>query len=254
MKKRFKTIAVVQARMGSTRLPGKVLLPLAGEPVLWWMAKRINFAESIDQVVVSTTRTLLNMPIIEFCLENHIHFYNYMGDENDVLNRVLATAKKYDADIIVDITADCPCVDPRHIDYLVEKLKTELMGYEALDYVSNDIITRSWPDGLDIQCYWTRTLQKCKKLFNPTQHCGWNIAQHPETFNIFHWRAPQPMNLPELGITLDTPEDYDLLKIIFNQFGHNPMFTAEGVVSFIIKNPELFKINSSIKRKNPEEG
>jgi len=252
-----KTVAIIQARMASTRLPGKVLLPLAGEPVLWWMAKRVSLADSVDRVVIATTARAPNDPI---CVHEKqginrfagAYIHRYAGEEDDVMGRVISAAEAHDADIIVDLTADCPCVDPRHIDELIRRLKTEL--YPDLDYVSNDIVARSWPNGLDIQCYWARTLQKCKDLFDPPKHCGWNIAQHPEVFSIYQWQPPQSMYWPDLGLTLDTPEDYGLLKIIFDRFGHNPAFTAEGVVNFLAENPELIKINQSVQRKTPEEG
>ena len=253
-----KVVAIIQARMSSTRLPGKVLLSLAGEPVLWWMAKRASLADSVDRVVIATTARSQNDPI---CIHEKqgvnrfpAYVYRYAWEEDDVIGRVISTAEAHGADIIVDITADCPCIDPRHIDKLIKKLKMRLnSNLEHFDYVSNDIVDRSWPNGLDIQCYWTRTLQRCKDLFNPQKHCGWNIAQHPEAFNIYHWQAPPLMYFPDLGLTLDTPEDYELLKIIFDKFGHNPAFSAEGVVDFLVKNPELIKINSSVQRKVSEE-
>lgn len=263
-----KVIAIIQARMESTRLPGKVLLPLAGEPMLWWIAKRASLADSVDKVVIATTARSQNDPI---CIHEKqgidrfhgAYIYRYSGEEDDLIGRVISAAETHGADIIIDLTADCPCIDPKHIDKLIRKLKTGLnSNLEHFDYVSNDIVDRSWPNGLDIQCYWTRTLQRCKVLFNPQKHCGWNIAQHPEIFNIYHWQAPSfdiktgehTMYWPALGLTLDTPEDYKLLKIIFDRFGHNPAFTAEGVVNFLAKNSELIEINWSVQRKVPEEG
>jgi len=251
-----KTVAIIQARMASTRLPGKVLLPLAGDPALWWVTKRVSLSKAVDEIIIATTQAESNDPIREFCLSNMLNCYSYPGNENDLIGRVLAAAERQnDADIIIDVTSDCPMVDPNHIDKLIVKLKWALTpNLERYDYISNDIVDRSWPNGLDIQVYWARTLQKCKDLFNPEKHCGWNIAQHPEVFNVYHWEAPESMYFPDLGLTLDTPEDYELLKIVFDRFGHNPSFTAEGVVDFLSKNPELIKINQSVQRKSPEEG
>lgn len=253
-----KVVAIIQARMSSIRLPGKVLLSLAGEPVLWWIAKRVSLADSIDRIVIATTARPQNDPI---CIHEKqginrfpAHIYRYAGEEDDVIGRVISAAEVHGADIIVDLTADCPMVDPNHIDELIRRLKYGLnSNNEHFDYASNDVVDRSWPNGLDIQCYWTRTLQRCKDLFNPQKHCGWNIALH-EIFSIYHWQAPPSMDWPDLGLTLDTPEDYELLKIIFDRFGHNPSFTAEGVVNFLMKNPELVRINQSVPRKAPEEG
>ena len=249
----MKVVAIIQARMQSTRLPGKVLLPLAGKPVLWWMAKRASLAEFVDRVVVATKGSPANEPMFHCSdLWSLCNFHIYHGDEDDVIGRVLSAANHFDADIIVDITADCPMIDPKHIDKLIKKLK--MLKDQNLDYVSNDIVSRSWPNGLDVQVYWTDALIKCKRLFNPRQHCGWNIAQHPEIFNIYHWRARPSMRWPELGLTLDTPEDYEMLKILFDKFGKDdPGFSAEEVIKFLKKNREYIT-NSDVKRKTPEEG
>ena len=249
-----KVVAIIQARMQSTRLPGKVLLPLAGKPVLWWIAKRASLAKLVDDVMVATCASEANYPIYSFCQREEIDVFSYTGEENDVIGRVLAAAEWSRADIIVDITADCPMVDPRHIDNLIMKLKKITEFYkDQLDYVTNDIVSRSWPDGFDIQVYWRDALERCKDLFVPKQHCGWNIAQHPEIFNIYHWKARPSMHWPELGLTLDTPEDYEMLKILFKKFGDDPGFSSEAIITFLRKNPEYI-INTNVKRKSPEEG
>ena len=255
-----KVVAIIQARMSSTRLPGKVLLPLAGKPVLWWIAKRALLAEFVDVAVIATTWDSKNDPINGFCnyegvfddIDKGCVLYRYTGKENDVIGRVIAAANFRRADIVVDITADCPAIDPKHIDKLIKKLK--MLKDQNLDYVSNDVVSRSWPDGLDIQVYWTDALIKCKRLFNPQQHCGWNIAQHPEVFNIHHWRARPSMRWPELGLTLDTLEDYEMLKVLFDKFGKDDSgFSAETVIKFLKKNREYIT-NADVRRKTPEEG
>ena len=246
-----KVVAIIQARMNSTRLPGKVLLPLAGKPVLWWMLKRISLAESVDEIAIATGSDISNQPIIDFSWDNeesipHSH-YSFGGDEEDVLGRVLAAADYFQADIIVDITADCPMVDPRHIDALIGLL----MKDKSLDYASN-CVCRDWPDGLDIQVYWTDALIKVKRRFNPPNHVGWNIAQHPEHFTLNHWHAP--IHWPDLGLTLDTPEDYEMLLNLFQIFGlDDPGFYAEDAVRYLKKNPKLIT-NKNVIRKIPEEG
>jgi len=140
-------------------------------------------------------------------------------------------------------------IDPRHVNHLISILLTD----PQIDYASN-CIQRSWPDGLDIQVYKTGALAETIDLFFPTQHAGWNIAQHPDVFKIDNWPAPPDMCWPELGLTLDTPEDYKLLQIIFEKFGKNPGFAVESVVKFLRDNPELVEINKNVRRKTPEEG
>jgi len=255
MVNKSKVVAIIQARMQSSRLPGKVLLPLAGHSVLWWMVKRASLAKLVDEIVIATTINPANDPIRfkkyfgKESLSVDWNIFSYNGIEDDVIGRVLDCADEYKADIIVDLTADCPMVSPHNIDTLIKLL----LKYD-FDYVSNCII-RSWPDGLDIQVYKTEALQECKDLFSPQQHCGWNIAQYPVIFKTQHYGAPNAdMCWPELGLTLDTPEDYELLKIIFDIFGMNPGFHIENVIEFLIQNPHLVEINKSVRRKAPEEG
>ena len=244
-----KVVAVVQARMSSARLPGKVLLSLASKPVLWWICARCILANRIDNIVVATTSDPSNDPIADkHYLPYGCEAFRYEGDENDVIGRVLAAADQVKTDIIVDITADCPMIDPRHIDHLIKMLIKN-----DLDYVSN-CVRRTWPDGFDVQVYTREALAWTKGQLNPKQHAGWNIARHPEVFKIMNWPASSDMHWPDLGLTLDTREDYVLLQILFREFGDDPAFAVEDVVKFLKANPELVEINKGIRRKTPEEG
>ena len=247
-KKKNKVVAIIQARMASSRLPGKALLPLGlnNNSVLWWMLKRASLAKLVDEAVIATVLSNPNCPIRDAFPDQT---YSWAGNENDVMGRVLWVAKKTNAEIIVDLTGDCPLVDPIHIDNLIKIL----LNWEY-EYVSNCVPERTWSDGLDIQIYCTKILKRCKEIFNPSQHCGWNIGQHPKIFDGSCNIAHGDMYWPELGLTLDTTEDYKLLKIIFNKFGHNPKFHIEDVICFLKLHPELVEINSSVRRKIPEEG
>ncbi|MBU2249414.1 MAG: NTP transferase domain-containing protein [Gammaproteobacteria bacterium] len=246
--KNKKVVAIVQARMQSTRLPGKVLLPLNNKPALQWIVERIRLAKLVDEVVVAIPYSEADFPIYSFCKLKGFHCFSYKGKEDDVIGRVLTAAEWAEANIIVDITGDCPMVDPRHIDCLIKNL----IDFENLDYVSNDIVKRSWPDGLDIQVYWTTTLKKCKEKYNPNQHCGYNIPTS-SGFDYYNWPAPQEFHWPELGLTLDTPKDYKMLSKLFDKFGHDPGFKVEDVIKFLRANPDWIT-NTNVRRKKPEEG
>jgi spore coat polysaccharide biosynthesis protein SpsF len=241
-----KTIAIITARMRSTRLKGKVLLPLYGKPALRWVADRCAMA-NIDGVVIATTADPSNDPIEEVLSDYLVFRYSGNENENDVIGRVLAAADWIGADIIVDVSGDCPLVDGRHIDHLLTMLIDD-----DLDYVSN-VGERTWPDGCDIQTYRTEALVRVQKEFQPKTHTGWNILQHPETFSIANWAAPPHMYWPSLAITLDTVSDYELLSIIFNRFGCNPAFQVEKVIEWLEDNPHLLDINKHVKRKDPEK-
>lgn len=238
-----KTIAIITARMRSSRLPNKVLLPLYGKPALRWVADRCNQA-NIDGVVIATTADPSNDPIIDVLGRDYLCF-RYSGNEEDVLDRTLAAANWIGAETIIEVTGDCPLVDPRYIDHLIAML---IDG--DLDYVSN-AVERTWPDGLDIQVYTHLALHLCRKYHNPPNHVGWNIMQHPETYSILNWPAPPEMHFPTWGLTLDCLADYELLSIIFNRFGINPAFQVEKVVEWLRDNPALLNINRHVKRKDP---
>lgn len=239
-----KTVAIITARMQSSRLPGKVLLPLYGKPALRWVADRCDQAKLVNGIIIATTANSLNDPIQE-ALGNDYLVFRYKGDEEDVLERVLAAAKWVDADVIVDISGDCPLVDERHIDKLINVLRKQ-----NLDYASN---IATFPNGLDVQVCTSRALAKVKELFNPEHHVSWNIKQHLEVFDTFDWIARPGMSHRDWGLTLDEIDDYKLLKIIFDHFGKNPSFTAEEVAAYLTTNPHLLDINRKVQRKNPEK-
>jgi spore coat polysaccharide biosynthesis protein SpsF len=248
-----KITAIIFARMRSTRLPRKVLMPLNRKSSLWWMTNRCLNSKYINDVIIATTSHPANKPInehIDYFFKNSdkVKVFNYMGGENDVMGRMIAAATENDTDVIVDLTSDCPLVDSSHIDFLIEMLLNN-----DIDYAAN-CIDRSFPDGLDIQVYYTEVLKECKKIFAPLHHVGINIGHNPEYFNVLNWVAPKNMYFPDWGLTLDTPEDYQLLKIIFDKFGCDVFFKVEDVVKYINENSELLEINSSIKRKEIWEG
>ena len=164
-----KVVAIIQARMASTRFPGKVMKEIYGKPVLQWMVERVKLAEVVDDIVIATT--LNSEEIVLLCIEeNYLHFVGYV--EEDVLSRVYRTAILYEADIIVDLTGDCPLVDPIHISLLVKEVKDNHYGY------ASNIRPRSWPDGFDVQVYKRDILEMLhRNIQDPKdrQHTGWNI-------------------------------------------------------------------------------
>jgi spore coat polysaccharide biosynthesis protein SpsF len=247
---KLKVVAIIQARMNSSRLPGKVLLPLNKKPVLWWMINRVSQAKLVDEIVIATYNDLSNIPIKNFsndCKLPHTLFI-YEGKENKVIERVRDAARETEADIIVDITADCPMVDPQHIDRMLEII----LANPKIDYISN-CIKRDWPDGLDIQVYYTDAIEDCIDIYHPQQHAGWNIPQHADKFNCIHWPAPPNMHWPDLGLTLDAQEDYKMLSWLFDNILMGCDFKIEDIIK-ILKESSSLITNQSVKRKTPKEG
>lgn len=246
-----KVMAVVLARMGSERFPGKNLAEcLNGRSCLELLIERVLRSKMIDKVIIATTEEKQDDIIAEMFREGWTYDIDvFRGSTNDVIGRVGGAADHFKATHIVDITADCPFVDPVHIDYLVAMLLAK-----DKDYVSN-VMKRTWPDGFDIQVYTKKALDLILENTESAirKNAGWNFVEYKEFFKVDNWEAPWAMRYPDWGLTFDTSEDYKLIKEIYSCFGHNN-FSAEELVKFLLLNPELLEINKSVKRKNPEEG
>ncbi|MGE5370813.1 MAG: cytidylyltransferase domain-containing protein [Solirubrobacterales bacterium] len=244
-----KIVATIEARMTSSRLPGKVLMDLAGKPSLQQIVERLKRSRYLDDVVVATTVNATDDPIVELCREIGCTYYR--GSEEDVLLRVLKAAKSAKADIIVEITGDCPVIDWRHVDYLIE------MFYSGTyDYAAN-IIERTFPRGFDTQVFPVAVLDRVNQLTDDQQdheHVSLYIYHHPETFRLVNWTAPPDLHHPEMEITLDTLEDYRLIQAIYDElYPGNPDFSAGDVVGLLLRKPELLEIISNVRRKTPHQ-
>ena len=156
MKNNRRIVATIEARMTSTRLPGKVLLKIGGKPALEYMIKRIEQSKLIDEIVVATTTKDSDLPIIDLCAR--VGCKHFRGSEQDVLLRVLDAAKSVGADIIVELTGDCPFIDPEIIDKLIE-----LYFSRDYDYASN-VVERSFPDGFDTQVFSVKSLERVSEM------------------------------------------------------------------------------------------
>jgi spore coat polysaccharide biosynthesis protein SpsF len=242
-----KICATIEARMTSSRLPGKVLLDLEGKSALQHIIERLKRSKYIDDVVVATTVNVTDDPIIDLC--KGINCSYYRGSEEDVLLRVLDAAKSVNADIIVEITGDCPVIDWRHADHLIE-----LFFLGDYDYAAN-IIERTFPRGFDTQVFPVSILEDVNKSTQNKadhEHVSLYIYSHPEKYRLVNWKADEKLFHPEFEITLDTLEDYELIKNVYNiLYKENPDFSAEDVVKLLIESPEILDVIKNIKRKNP---
>ncbi len=243
----LKIVAIIEARMGSSRLPGKVLFPLLEKPVLQHIIERINRSKYVDEVVVATTENVLDDKIVEFC--QNFDFKYYRGSEEDVLLRVLNAAKSSQADIIVEICGDCPVIDWRHIDKSIE-----LFFSGDYDYVSNNI-EKTFPIGLRVQVYPISVLEGVNQLTDSEadhEHVTLYIYSNPKKFKLLNWSAKGDMIHPEIEVTLDTAEDYELIKFIFSQlYPNNNDFTALDVLRLFLDNPKIKDYTKNVKRKDP---
>lgn len=225
------------------------MLPFVGKPGLEMMIERLKRSKTLDDIVVATTMNKQDNVIVDLCRRLKIPFYR--GSEEDVLGRLTAAADSVGADIIVETTSDCPAIDWRHVDHLVALF---LSG--NYDYVSN-IIARSFPIGFDTQVFPFSVLEKVESIAKERtyrEHPSFYIYTHPKEFRLKNWKAGGKMFWPDLRVTLDTKEDYQLLSELFDHFyPENPDFSANDVVDFLRRHPELVAINARVKKKNPYE-
>jgi spore coat polysaccharide biosynthesis protein SpsF len=241
----MKTIATIEARMTSSRLPGKVLLPAGGKPMLQHLVERLRAVSSLDGIVLATTINSSDDELEKFA--GYIGIDCYRGSEEDVMSRVIGAGSSVNAEIIVEITGDCPIIDPQIIEQTIR------MYYaNPADYVSNAHI-KSYPNGMDTQVFLLETLKRSADMTDDKldhEHVTLHIRNHPEIFSQVQLVAPPELNWPELGLTLDEPADYELLKQIIEHFGNkNPLFSCLDVVRLLRERPEWVAINHEVLRK-----
>jgi len=250
VKNNRRIVATIEARMTSTRLPGKVLLKIGGKPALEYMIKRIEQSKLIDEIVVATTTKDSDLPIIDLCAR--VGCKHFRGSEQDVLLRVLDAAKSVGADIIVELTGDCPFIDPEIIDKLIE-----LYFSRDYDYASN-VVERSFPDGFDTQVFSVKSLERVSEMTDDPidrVHVSCYFYKNPHKFKLANLTAPEELTWPDLRLTLDEEADYHLLKLIAEKLEHHKgMFSALDVISLLKQEPYLIKINKHVKTKEINDG
>lgn len=235
-------LALIQARMGSTRLPGKVLKPLAGRPVIDHVIKRVATAERVDDVMVVTSIDRNNLPLISRVTEQGIGIF--VGSENDVLDRFWQAVRLTDADTIVRVTADCPIIDPAIIDRVIG-----LHQEEGFDYTSN-IDPPTWPDGLDVEVVSRPVLEIAwrEATTNPDrEHVTPFVRRHRRRFTIGNLASDR--DLSGFRWTLDEEADYRFLRAVFEEVGNDgAMFGLQQVLELLDRRPDISGINSGIER------
>ncbi len=236
----MKIVAIVQARMGSTRLPNKVMKPIVGVPMIELLLTRLAEASQIDQIVLATSTDERNNPLVE-----HIQKLGYAcvrGSENNVLDRYLVAARKMQADVIVRITGDCPLIDPVLVDQIIVQFKTE-----GVDYISN-FAPASYPDGLDTEVFTIEALERAgRESYDPFDHE--HVTPYLRKSGLFKTSVVQHSeDLSSLRWTVDEPADFEVVSNVFAHFEPNVYFSWTEVLELQYKNPPLFTANNKIIR------
>lgn len=245
----MKVLGIVQARMGSTRLPNKVLMNIMDKPLLWHMIYRLKHSKEITQLIIATSTNKIDDPIEIFC--SSIDIECFRGSENDVLSRFYYAAIKYGGDIIARFTGDCPLIDPLISD---DVIKTHIAS--SGDYSSNTL-KRTFPRGLDTEVFSFRVLEKAFNNANKEyerEHVTPYIYENPKLFKLINLEAKGKLRRPDIRITVDTKEDLKLVREIYSQlYKPNQIFYTEDIIKLLNKNPRLLEINKNVKQKQLKE-
>lgn len=240
------TLAIIQARMGSSRLPGKVLMDLCGTSVLARVVGRLGRSQEITQIVVATTSASVDDAIVREC--ERLQVSCFRGSEDDVLDRYYQCARAYPANAIVRITSDCPLIDPNLVDETVIILKNQ-----KADYASN-VIPRTYPRGLDTEVFTSAALERAwreaRELYE-REHVTPYFYEHPKTFRLAS--VSGAVDYSRYRWTVDTREDLELLRAIYSRFHGRDDFSWQDVIALMKREPQLAELNSQVLQKSLRE-
>ena len=241
----MRTVAVIQARMGSNRLPGKVLKSILGRPMLWRIVERVRAAPSIAEVVVAVPDNPANEVLRQFCADNQIALF--AGSETDVLDRYYRAAQQFKADPILRITADCPLADPQLIERLIQTYGCGRYDHIGVASGAGAQLRPEgrFPDGLDAECFGFSALDRAwNEATDPRdrEHVTRYIWNNKDMFHCGELTADQVY--PKLRLTVDHPEDFELVtKIYESLYSEGRPFELADVMKFLENNPGLVDLN-----------
>ena len=236
----MKKLIIVQARMTSTRLPGKVMKVVCGKPLLEHLIDRLKRVKYADRIVIATTVNDTDNQIVNLCKKLDTLYYR--GSEEDVLGRYYEAAVEYGGEVIIRITSDCPVIDPEVVDYLINFFANNIEKY---DYVSNTL-ERSYPKGMDAEITSFDTLKEAHfNAYDPfdREHVTPFIKMRPQQFRLYNILYKADMS--RYRWTVDTPADLELITKIYDALYYkNPLFSLNDILDLMTRNPEWEAINT----------
>ncbi len=239
-------VAIIQARMDSSRLPGKVLMEMGGKPMLWHVVLRARRAQTVGRVIVATTNQPEDNPVADFCRTQGIACFR--GDALDVLDRYYQAAVRFKAETIVRLTADCPLIDPREIDRTVRAFLDA-----GVDFAANRLPPpwkRTTPIGMDTEVVTFQALERAWQEAQATferEHVMPYLYDQKGRFKIL--LVDHDPDLGHLRLTVDTSEDLVLVRHIFDHFDHSDEISLDQILQLLIEKPELLNINAYVSHK-----
>lgn len=242
------TVAIIQARMNSTRLPGKVLRPLVGRPMLWHIFRRLGQASRIDKIVVATSSSLSDKAIRRYCRSQGIAVF--AGPEKDVLDRFYQAARSFQASRVVRITGDCPLTDPAVVDQVIEMVQEEGYDFAGVATGAGAVFLKEgrFPDGLDAECFSFQSLETAwSESTSPSdrEHVTPYIWQNNDRFRVGMLTADRDYG--QYRWTVDTEADLQLVRKIYSGlYPENSFFSMQDVLEFLQEHPELAKSNQKL--------
>ena len=244
MKER-RIVASIQARMNSSRLPGKVMKMVVDKPLLQHQIERVKRSKLLDGIVIATSQAKDN-DVIEK-LGRKLNVDVFRGSEDDVLGRLVGAIKSFNIDVHVELHGDCPFTDPEIIDEFIR-----FFLEHEYDYISNDLKT-TYPPGLEVAVYDAEKLVEAESQIGDAlirEHGSLCIKNHPDKYKLYNINAPAKLHYPDVYIELDTEEDFMVTKTLYETFYPvDPEFTSLDIIRFMNDHPELTETNANVERR-----
>lgn len=243
----MKIVAIIQARMNSSRLPNKVLLKINQKTILELVYERLSMAKLVDNIIIATSISKDDDKIVEFAQKSGINFYR--GSHDDVLDRYYKAALEYKADLIVRVTADCPLISPDVVDKVIIRYKESNADYAlALSRENNPL---AYPRGTNVEIFSFKILEEINSLAKSKdhrEHVATYLEDNPHKYKIEWVEAEEELRRPEYRLTLDTKEDFRLISTIYNNFPKEEFVSLSKAIQFLDNNPNIQCINWGTKQ------
>jgi Spore coat polysaccharide biosynthesis protein F, CMP-KDO synthetase homolog len=243
-------VATIQARMSSSRLPGKVLKEIDGTPMIGLQISRLRRSLFIDEILVATSNNANDDPLAEYCVSQGVK--TYRGSEDDVLARVAKSVSSFQGGIHVECFGDSPLIDSEIIDFAIERFRKKRLGNQV---VTNTLKT-TFPPGMETSVYSVKSLLALNEAVEPTdplrEHVGMNFSRFPNLFKVDNFTAPVSLEQHNLFLEVDEYPDLEVVRQIFTHFsqeGAGLNFSLGDIIQYAEKNPGLFRVNDKIARR-----